>query len=454
MLHCVLALAIGSCPVPRTAHAQAAGSSTPATLPGGDVEQPAAPETWAIHAQSTVVVQAHDRFRSLYRGTNSLDPGAHAAETFDLTLYAGARLWRGAEIWINPEIDQGFGLSNTLGVAGFLSGEAYKVGKRTPYLRLQRFFVRQTIDLGGTLQTVDADLNQLAGMRGANRIVVTVGKFSVGDVFDQNVYAHDPRNDFFNWAVIEAGTFDYAADAWGYTAGGAAEWYQGRWVARVGAFLTSNVPNSEFIDTRFRQYQLIGELEEAHTLFGRSGKLRVTGFVTRADQGKFRSALALSQALGRLPDVAAVRRFASRPGVSFNIEQAITPELGVFARAGYADGSQETFDFSDIDRTISAGISLKGVRWHRPGDSIGIAGVINGISRARQDFLAAGGLGILIGDGKLPRPGDEQILEAYYDLQLGKRGHLSIDYQRARNPGYNRDRGPVSALAVRAHAQF
>lgn len=436
------------------AHGQAAGSSTPAAMTGGDIAQPAAPETWTIHAQATFVVQAHPSFHSASRGANSLDPGAHAAETADITLYAGARLWRGTEIWINPEIDQGFGLSNTIGVAGFLSGEAYKIGAKTPYLRLHRFFIRQTIDLGGEPQRLDADLNQLAGARSANRVVVTVGKFSVGDVFDQNVYAHDPRNDFFNWAVIEAGSFDYAADAWGYTAGGAVELYQGRFVARAGAFLTSNVPNSELIDTRFRQYQLVGEIEHAHMLFGQPGKLRLTGFVTRADQAKFQQALDLARIAGGLPDLVPLRRFASRPGVSLNLEQAITFQLGLFARAGYADGSQESFDFTDIDRTVLGGVSFKGKGWGRSGDTIGLAGVVNGASRVRQAFLAAGGLGILIGDGALRHASDEHIIEVYYDIGLAKGAHVALDYQWVENPGYNRDRGPVSALALRVHSQF
>jgi high affinity Mn2+ porin len=153
---------------------------------------------FAVHGQATVVVQGHDAFRSPYRGDQSLDPAARAAETADLTLYAGLKPWRGAEIWINPEIDQGFGLSNTLGVAGYVSGEAYKVGQSTPYLKLPRLFLRQTVDLGGERETVDSDLNVLGGARSSDRLVLTVGKFGVPDVFDTNTYAHDPRQDFLN----------------------------------------------------------------------------------------------------------------------------------------------------------------------------------------------------------------------------------------------------------------
>src|SRR3984885_3294334 len=213
-------------------------------------------ERFALHGQFTYVEQATDSFRAPYAGPNHLSPN-QGRETTDLTLYAGAQLWSGAEIWINPEIDQGFGLDNTLGLAGFSSGEAYKVGKNQPYLRLPHAFVRQTINSDDDLGKVDADLMQLGGSRSANRWVLTVGKFSVTDVFDTNQYAHDPRNDFLNWAALDAGSFDYAADAWGYTVGAAAEWYHGSWTLRSGWFDLSDVPNSPHLEPGGHEFQLV-----------------------------------------------------------------------------------------------------------------------------------------------------------------------------------------------------
>ncbi len=151
---------------------------------------------------------------------------------------------KGAEAWINPEIDQGFGLSGSVGVAGFPSGEAYKVGADYPYTRLHRAFLRQTIDLGGEVQKVDAGLNQFSGSQTSDRLVFTVGKFGVVDIFDTNKYAHDPRGDFLNWTILDTGTFDYAADAWAYTVGAAVEWYQGPWTLRGGVFDLSIAPNA------------------------------------------------------------------------------------------------------------------------------------------------------------------------------------------------------------------
>lgn len=415
---------------------------------------PAAEETWAIHGQATFVDQGHAAFRSPYSGTNSLNPGALGRETFDLTLYAGFRPWAGGEIWINPELDQGFGLNNTLGVAGFPNGEAYKVGKTSAYPKLPRLFLRQTINLGGQRQKVDPDLNQLGGSQSADRLVLTIGKFSVVDVFDTNQYAHDPRHDFLNWAIVDAGSFDYAANAWGYTYGAAAEWYRGRWTIRAGAFDLSTVPNNVKLDPSFTQFALIGEVEERHDIAGQPGKLKLTAFENRGRMGRLDDAIRLAQASGQPADIAAVRAYRNRTGVSFSLEQQLAPDLGLFMKGGLADGRLESFDFTDIDRTLAAGLSMKGKRWGRPDDTVAIAGVSNGISKIRQQFFNAGGLGILVGDGRLPHPGDEQIVEAYYDWAATATAHVSLDYQWVKNPGYNRDRGPVSIGAVRLHAQF
>jgi high affinity Mn2+ porin len=412
-----------------------------------------AAEPWAVHAQATVVDQGVSAFSSPYRGDNSLVP-AIGRETADLTLYAGVRPWSGAELWINPELDQGFGLSGTLGAAGFPSGEAYKVGKRDPYLRLQRLFVRQTIDLGGDSETVGADLNQLAGKRTTDRLVVTVGKLGVGDIFDANAYAHDPRRDFLNWSIVDTGTFDYAADAWGYTVGAAAEWYRGPWTLRLGVFDLSDVPNSATLDGRFGQFQTDVEVERRYSLGGHAGAAKVTGFVTRGRMGRFDDAVALAAGAGGPADISAVRRYQNRTGVSLTVQQELSGDLGGFLRAGLADGQLESYEFTDIDRTMAVGLSLNGKRWGRADDTVALAGVINGASRARERYLDAGGLGILIGDGRLPHPGAEGIIEAYYDAALIKAVHASLDYQFIQNPAYNRDRGPASILAVRLHGQF
>jgi high affinity Mn2+ porin len=405
-----------------------------------------------VHAQTTVTSQYALPFSAPYFGPNSLNSNS-GRETSDVTFYVGARLWEGAELWINPEIDQGFGLSNTLGVAGFPSGEAYKLGDSYPYARLPRMFVRQTIDLGGEAQKIDAGINQFAGSQTADRLVITVGKLAVTDIFDTNRYAHDPRNDFLNWAVVDTGTFDYAADAWGYTYGAVAEWYRGDWTVRGGLFDLSVVPNSTELDAKFSQFQWVGEIEHRHKLWDRDGKIAVTAFLTRGRMGQFADAISLALATGGPADITAVRQYASRGGISANLEQQIFDDLGIFARAGWANGNVEPYEFTDIDRTAAAGFQLNGKRWGRPDDTIGFAGVINGISSVHQAFLNAGGLGILVGDGMLPNYGPERIIETYYSLPLYT-WRVTFDYQFIDNPGYNRDRGPASVIAGRFHWQF
>ena len=421
--------------------------------PEGSTTQSEPLERLAIHGQLTYVEQETASFRAPYSGPNSLSSD-RGRETVDATLYIGARLWSGAEAWIAPEIDQGFGLNNTLGVAGFPSGEAYKVGKNQPYLRLPRAFVRQTVNFGKTTEAVEAAPDQLGGTRSPDRWVFTVGKFGVTDIFDTNQYAHDPRGDFLNWAAVDSGTFDYAADAWGYTVGVAAERYQGSWTLRAGVFDLSDIPNSAHLEPGFHEFQIVAEIEKRYQLFGQPGRVLVTGYDSRGRMGLLDEAVQLAALSGGTPDVAAVRRYRSRPGVSLDLEQSVAADLGVFARVGKATGNVEAYEFTDIDRSVALGISIKGPRWHRPEDTIGIVAIDNGISAQRERYLNAGGLGILVGDGQLPHPGAEQIVETYYSLSVLSQLYVSLDYQWVKNPGYNTDRGPVSIAAVRLHAQF
>ena len=417
----------------------------PASLPPG--------EDFAIHGQFTFVEQASADFTDPYRGTNSLSPRI-GRETIDATLYLGARLWTGAELWANPEIDQGFGLDNTVGVAGFPSAEAYKVGRKKPYLRLPRLFVRTTIDLGTTRETLEPAANQLGGSQSADRLVFTLGKFSVVDVFDGNQYAHDPRGDFLNWTAVDTGTFDYAADAWGYTVGAAAEWYQGRWTLRAGMFDLSNVPNSEHLEPGLHEWQTVIELEHRHELAGLPGRLLLTAFDSRGRMALLDAAVTLGQTTGGPPNVSGARRLRDRLGVNVNLEQSLASDLGLFVRAGGAAGNVEAYEFTDVDQTLASGLSLKGVRWSRDKDTAGLSAIVNRISAERKRYLNAGGLGILVGDGQLPHPRPEQIVETYYQTAVLPQADVTIDYQFVRNPAYNGDRGPVSVFAVRIHAQF
>jgi high affinity Mn2+ porin len=407
---------------------------------------------FAVHGQTTFIEQYDPPFHSPYLGPHSLDPN-QGRESWDVMYFVGVKLWQGAEFWVDPEIDQGFGLSNTEGIAGFSSGASFKVGASVPYARAQRYFIRQTIDLGGATEKVEADQNQFAGSNTIDRLVISIGKYSVSDVFDQNKYAQNPRKDFMNWALIDAGTFDYAADAWGYSYGTSAEWYEGDWTVRGGIFDLTAVPNSEDLDPHFGQFQWLGEVERRYELWSHPGKIAFTGFLTRARLGSYEDAIALATATGGPADIAAVRQYRSRTGLSTNLEQEITADLGLFARAGFASGNVEPDSYTDVDRTVAAGLALKGTQWGRPDDTFAIAGIVNGITKIHQQFLNDGGLGILVGDGQLPHPGLEQIVETYYLFPVYD-WHATVDYQFVVNPAYNRDRGPVSIIGLRAETDF
>jgi len=416
-------------------------------------EAAAGSESWAVHVQATNVTQWHPAFRSPYSGSNSLAANGRTEETTDLTLYAGVRPWRGAELWINPEVDQGFGLSNTVGAAGFPSGEAYKIGANTPYLRLPRAFLRQTVPLGERTEPVQGSANQLAGVKETDSVVLTIGKLSVTDLFDTNSYAHDPRSDFLNWSVIDAGVLDYAADPWGFTYGGAAEVSRGPWTLRGGVFQLSPIPNGKITAIDFSQTMWIGEGEHRSTWQEHPGKIKLLVFLDRARMASYADATRLAEGSGSVPDVSLVRKRSSRAGVSINAEQEVLTDLGAFVRAGVNDGRKEAYEFTEINRSGSAGFVLKGERWGRAEDAVGLAGTVNGLSRAARDYFSAGGIGILIGDGRLNYAA-EQIVEATYTVRCNAHLSLSADYQSIHHPAYNRDRGPVSVYSLRAHAEF
>jgi high affinity Mn2+ porin len=451
----------------------------PASL-NKNVSGPSVPDldNFSFHGQATFVDQAYPAFHSASPdGAQSLPQAGQNAETFDLTLYAGFKLWKGAELWVDPEIDQGFGIGNAHGLAGFASAESYKLGWAEPYARVQRAFVRQTIDLGGDAQKVDSDINAFESSTTANRLVLTVGRFQVIDIFDTNKYANNSKVDFLNWTSVNAGSFDYAGDAWAYTYGAAAEWYTGRYTLRAGIFDMSQTPASTAsygalgwgADPNFSNLEFVGEIEERHELWGQPGKLKLTGYIISGQQGNFAQAVALfNQFGGNTPtpinagDTAAdywmnaSRSYRNVPGVSLNLEQQVSDSVGVFARAGWVNGAYEMWDNTDVSYSGQAGASIKGAAWGRPDDTIGIDGVINGISKSEQAWLNAGGLGILIGDGpgNLPHPGLEKVIEVYYSYALNASVRLSFDYQFVDTPAYNTDKGPVNVFAGRVRWVF
>lgn len=408
-------------------------------------------DRWEIHGQSTYLPQAYPAFRAPYSGTNSLTPARQAQATWSNSLYLNARLWEGGEVYYNPELLQGFGLSDTVGIAGFPNGEAQKSNFPYPHYNTSRLYVRQTFGLGGEQEELASGQQQLSGKADINRLTLQAGKFSVGDVFDGNAYAKDTRRDFMNWSIWAPGAFDYAADRLGLTYGFTAELNQKQWALRGGYFLMGAVSNSNNFDTQvFRRGQYVAELEMRYNLFSRPGKLRTIGWVSSANSGSYRETLN-DPALNM--DIALTRTGRLKYGYVFNVEQSVTDDIGLFGRWSWNNGKTEIMSFTDIDASLSLGTAIKGSAWGRPDDTIGIAGAINAISRDHRDFLAAGGLGPLIGDGQLNYR-KERILETYYAYALNKAITLTADYQFVANPAFNADRGPVHIFSGRLHGEF
>lgn len=428
----------------------------PATDSRSTGTAPLAPTTElaSFHGQITWLPQAYPNFRALYSGPQSLPPEAGIEATGSVTAYLGLGLWQGGGAYLDPEIDQGFGVGDTLGIAGFPSNEAFKVGRSEPYVRLHRYFLRQVIGLGGDPETIGPGQNQLAGSVDSDRLTFTIGKYAVTDVFDDNTYAHDGRNGFMNWTINAMGAFDYAADSWGYTFGGSAEWKQDRWTLRAGLFQLSTIPNGQLIEpVPFRQFESVVELEERHVVLDQPGKVRFLFFANDGFFGSYNQALAQAAISGTTPSLANVRARRVKVGGGINVEQQITPSLGFFGRLSMASGQYESYDFTEVERSLSAGFVSSGDLWGRSLDQVGIACVLNGITNAHASYLAAGGLGIILGDGALSYSG-EHILEAYYRLGITDGIHITADYQFVDHPGYNRARGPVSLMALRFHAEF
>ena len=409
---------------------------------------------WNAHGQVTFIGQGYGRFPSPYFGDNSLFGGNQYKNTTSATAFVGMRPWAGTEIYVNPEFMQGSGLSETFGLGGFPNGEAQKSGFPIPRMNIGRVFIRQTFGLGGEQETMEDGPNQLAGKQDISRITITAGKFQVTDLFDGNSYSHDPRTSFLNWSFQCCGAYDWTMDKVGYTWGAAVELNQKYWAFRTGYFLVPVLSNDNRFDARIPKVgEYIGELELRYSLLSQPGKLRLMGWANVGNAGSYSEAVAEPLDTPNYPDIALTRQIRTNYGFVVNVEQALTDQLGLFSRVSWNAGKTEILGWTDINESFSLGTVLRGKAWGRPDDKVGVAGAINGLSPEARAYFAAGGLGILIGDGQLNYR-REKILEAYYAYSLNKWSVLTFDYQFIADPAYNADRGPVSFYALRFHAEF
>ncbi|MGA2034032.1 MAG: carbohydrate porin [Thermoguttaceae bacterium] len=421
-----------------------------------DGEGQSKPEQFNAYGQATVLSQWHGPFPSPYQGTNSFLP-IHEWDTSETsTLFLGGRIWPGGELYFNPEVAGGLGLSDVFGISAFPNGEITRVGKpeATPYIA--RLWAQQTIGLGGEQEKLESAPNQLGETKDVSRITLAVGKMAATDWFDNNRYSHDPRSQFMNWDLMYDGAWDYPADVRGYTFGAVTELNQKSWAFRYGIFGEPLVANGPIIDPHWgKAHGQAVELEYRYTFFDRPGKIRGMFSWNRADMGNYRDAIALGLAMGATPDITQTRTYQSvKYGLCMNIEQELSDDFGAFLRLGWNDGRTETWAFTETDRTVAFGFVLKGSAWRRKEDVIGTGLVVNGLSGPHADYLAAGGLGFELGDGRLNYE-PEFAWETYYCWQVLKKSiWITPDFQFIGNPGYNGDRGPVAIGSVRVHAEF
>ena len=413
-------------------------------------------EDWSAKFQATYIWQYKRPFAAAYSGLNSLSSEREKSYSFSSTGFLGFRPWTGGEFYINPQVSQSAPFSNQTGLGGFTSGDLSATHEGPPpTFSLTRIFMRQTWGFGGDKEDIESDANQLARRVDGRRFVLTAGYLYVLDLFDDNAFSHDLRTQFMNWSLFTQGAYQYAADAYGRTWGLALAYHYDDWAIRAGRFMQPKVPGERPLDTRiFRHYGDQLEVERSHEIAGQPGVVRLLAFRNRAVMPRFQDALDFASANGGTPDIDDVRNSEQiKYGFGLNAEQNLTPNVGVFARASRSDGKTASYTFAEIDRSISAGVSVQGSAWARREDTLGVGVVRNELSRLHREYLAAGGLGVFIGDGRINyRP--EAIFETYYSVNVFRNAWVTFDFQRIRNPAYNADRGPVSVGSVRLHAEF
>jgi high affinity Mn2+ porin len=409
-------------------------------------------DRFSIHAQTTVITQYKPAFRTKYTGPNSLVPREEAQRSITATLFLGAKLWKGASIFMNPEIGGGSGLSSSLGVGASANGETYRVSTPEPAFELARLFFRQTISLNNETAFNESDLNRLGGRMPTEFFSIILGKICMSDFFDNNKYSHEPRTQFMSWALMSNGAWDYPANTRGYTPSMIFELITPIHEIRYGFSLVSTTPNGMVMNWNINKagsHTL--EYTYNYTVSGRKGAFRFLTFFTTANMGNYNQSIALNP---ESPDIKTTEKYGhTKYGFGLNGEQEITKDLGVFLRAGWNDGKNETWEFTEIDRSVSCGISVNGERWKRKNDNIGLAYVVSGLSAPHRNYLKDGGLGFELGDGNL-NYALENLLEFYYSMELIKNINLSGAYQFIGNPGYNKDRGPVNVFSIRVHIEI
>ncbi len=419
--------------------------------------------------EATLILQHLFGFKSPYQGLNSLTARSQTDLSTTATMYLGDRVAPNLELYINPELAWGNGVSGSLGLAGYSNGDIIGQPVLRSYPYLARYFVRWRVPMphiGRGESASEPEIqagrapNIIAGKVPSHRLVITAGKFAASDIFDVNSYANNPRTQFLNNAFVNNLAYDFAEDTRGYDLGLSAVWVNPNWIVRFGTFaMPTAAGGSDFAydPSRSHSEQLEGEIH-THLLHDKQlgpAIFRLLTYRNVGDMGSYSDALE-ARLMGMPPDVSTVtRNGAVKYGFGLNFEQPLSADsaTGLFGRLGWNDGSTESFMYTDCDRFLSFGLQVGGSWWKRKDDRVGVALAQSDLSSTHAQYLEAGGMGLDVGDGALSY-GSERILESYYSYQISKPASVSLDLQYIQNPGYNRDRGPATLLAARLHYAF
>ena len=433
-------------------------------------------ESWNAYGQFTYISSWKPSFFAPYTNLNgsinSLLPTAERSFTGTVTLYLGARLWKGGEAYVVPEVITEQPLSQLRGLGGAIQNfELQKGGSQVPQIYRSRLFVKQTVGLGGEHIVEESGPLQLGTQYDSRRLVFVVGNFSILDFFDTNAFDVDPRQGFLSLGFLTYAAYDFASDARGYSYGGVAEFHWDDWGARVGRITPPQNPNQEAVDFRlFKYYGDQMEVEHKQKIRGQEGMVRVLGFRNHEDIGRFSDAIAAFEADPQknattctsfnygshnagAPDLCWARKPNVKKGIGVFAEQYIGHDIGVFSRAMYADGKSEVDAYTSDDRSATFGVLAKGSSWSRPKDVVGIGGNLGWVSNIHAKYLGMGGVDGFVGDGAI-KAAAEKSLDLFYAASFLKMYWLSGDYQHIVDPGFNAARGPVNIFTVRIHAEF
>jgi high affinity Mn2+ porin len=410
-----------------------------------------------LSGQANFIFQTHPDFHADYTGKNSLRPDYEKATSRVLTLYTGVRLNDSTEVLVDLEEAGGAALSTGLGLAGNTDLDIVRNPELSKAPYLGRGMIHKVFALSDDKIESPRSYLSLFDELPRRRLEVRVGKFSLPDFLDLNSVGSDTHLQFTNWSVDNNGAWDYAADTRGYTVGVVLDYEDRNWGFRFVEALMPKVANG--IDLVWRPWQVHAEDWEYELRRGlipkKAGVVRALAYTNYANMGIYSEAVAeFKEGLVPVPDITHHPWHVTRKyGFGVNLEQNLTPSLTAFARWGWDNGKTESFAYTEIDSTIAEGIGANGAKWHRKQDRAGIAFVSNGIKKDHQIYLADGGLGFLLGDGRL-NYGRENILESYYTAHLWRGIYVAPGVQYIVNPGYNRDRGPVVVPSFRAHVEF